>query len=394
MMGHHPLKQILVDTRAYWDHTGTPPHVRENLSKIIKCGTIALGAEVYASKTESKLVYHTCKSRFCTSCGQRATEAWQEDLEAILPDIPYIGITFTVPKELRPILQQNQHILHGMPAMGAEAIQLWAKAQYGVRLIVLVVQQTFGGFLNFVPHLHVLVSAGGLLESKNRWIHRLKYDECELMRAWRYAVIAFLSEAHNKNVLQSSLSDEELMTMFASQHKRSWNIFISRTGSKAYRLKHDGRYIRRPPIAQHRLRRIGNHQVEYLAKDTRLKQFVQKLYTPEEFVDILIQHVPLRGRRAMRYFGLLSPRSKARTWAAVFVLLKQKRRPHPPRLCWRWLRLKTSGVDPLLDTLRQPMHWVGRLEPVTALISRFFFPDLKTIAVGSFGLISSAQTTL
>ena len=153
-----------------------------------------------------------------------------------------------------------------MSAMGAEAIQLWAKARYGVRLIVLVVQQTFGGLLNFVPHLHVLVSVGGLLESKNRWIHRLKYDERELMCAWRYAVIALLSEARSRNVLSSHFSGEDTLTMFATQYKRSWSIFISRTSSKTYRLKHGGRYIRRPPIAQHRLTRMGDQQVEYLVR--------------------------------------------------------------------------------------------------------------------------------
>jgi Putative transposase len=79
--------------------------------------------------------------------------------------------------------------------MGAEAIIRWAKARYGVRLLVLVVQQTFGGFLNFVPHLHVMVAAGGLQEAKSRWIHRIKWDKDELMRAWRHAVIAFLAEA-------------------------------------------------------------------------------------------------------------------------------------------------------------------------------------------------------
>src|SRR5260370_4680733 len=119
MVGEHSIKQILLDTRAYWDHAGTPSHVRENFSKIINCGTIALGAEVYASETESKLVYHTCKSRFCTSCGQRATVEWQEDLEATLPDVSYVGITLTVPKELRPILQQNRENLCGVPAMRA-----------------------------------------------------------------------------------------------------------------------------------------------------------------------------------------------------------------------------------------------------------------------------------
>jgi hypothetical protein len=137
MTSEHPIKEILFATQALWDHDGAPAHIRENFSKIIKCGTIALGAEVFASETQSKLVFHTCKSRFCTSCGQRATEAWQEDLRAILPDVPYIGITLTMPMEFRAILQRNRHLLHGVPAMGAEAIIQWAKARYGVRLIVL-----------------------------------------------------------------------------------------------------------------------------------------------------------------------------------------------------------------------------------------------------------------
>jgi hypothetical protein len=360
MIGEHPIKQLLVDTRQYWDHEGTPAHVSETFRKIIECGTIALGAEVYASDTESKLVFHTCKSRFCTSCGQRATEAWQFDLEAILPDIPYVGITLTMPMEFREILQQNRYILHGIPAMGAEAVQQWAMARYGVRLIIIVVQQTFGGFLNFVPHLHVMVSAGGLQESTGSWIHRLQYGRRQLMLAWRYSVGFFLSHAYRKGALRSSLSSGEFQTMLETQHRRDWSVFISRMGSKSYRLKHDGRYIRRPPVAQHRLKLIGNGHVEYLAKDTREKRSVPVRHTDKEFVDILVQHVPDPRRHAMRYFGLLSPRCKARVWAAIFVLLDQQQRPHPPRVPWRWLRIRTFGTDPLLDSTGQFMRWVGR----------------------------------
>lgn len=364
MIGENVIRQILLDTQAYWDHGGTPAHVRENFLKVVQCGTIALGAEVYASDTESKVVFHTCKSRFCTSCGQQATEAWQEDLQATLPDIPYVGITFTLPKELRPILQQNPAILNDLPSMGAEAIQLWAKAQYGVRLIILVVQHTFGGSLNFVPHLHVLLSAGGLREAHNCWIPHLNYDKRELMLAWRFAVIALLSEALKKKTLKSSRSDEELMELFTTQYKRPWHVFISRAAPKRVRLKHDGRYIRRPPIPQHRVKRVGPESVGYLAKDTRTKQFVQKRYTLKEFVDILVQHVPLHGRHAMRYFGLLAPRSKGRTRPAVFLLLNQKQSPHPPHLSWRWLHLRTFGIDPLLDGRGQAMHWIGRRKAV------------------------------
>jgi hypothetical protein len=114
----HPIKELLRTTRDQWDHPGTPINIRESFLKILACGTITLGAEIYSSGAEMKLVYHTCKSKFCTSCGQRSTEAWQADLEAILPDIAYRGITLTMPCELWPILQQNRHLLSAMCAMG------------------------------------------------------------------------------------------------------------------------------------------------------------------------------------------------------------------------------------------------------------------------------------
>jgi len=370
MISQHPLRQILIQSRAFWDSERIPVNVRENFRKMVDCGTIALGAEVYASATESKLVFHRCKSRFCTSCGQRASEAWQEEMEAILPDGQYVGITFTMPAQFRAIFQQNRQLLHDIPAMGAAAITEWAKAGYGVRLLIVVVQQTFGGFLNFVPHLHIMVSAGGLHCASNRWISSIRFDKAELMRAWRFALIAYLSEAMKKNVLHCDLSSEQIRLLLATQYEREWNIFLSRAGSKAYWLKHDGRYIRRPPVAQHRMKRIGSNQVEYLVKDTRNKQFVSKRYTNEVFLDLLVQHVPDRGRHAMRYFDLLSPRAKARLWSGIFVLLGQRQRERPRRRSWRLLLVKTFGVDPLRDRKGELMHWAGRRAPVPPLLHK------------------------
>jgi hypothetical protein len=82
--------------------------------------------------------------------------------------------------------------------------------------------------------------------------------------------------AHKKNVLRSSLSSEDVFNMLSARYERPWNVFMSRNGSKAYRLKHHGRYIRRPPIAQQRLTRVGNAQVEYSAKDTKNKRLIPK----------------------------------------------------------------------------------------------------------------------
>jgi hypothetical protein len=92
---------------------------------MIDCRTPALGAEVYASETEQKLVYHTCKSRACPSCGHRATQLWQREQWTALPDIPYAGIVLTMPDILWPIFQQNRHLLYDLGALGAAVVEEW-----------------------------------------------------------------------------------------------------------------------------------------------------------------------------------------------------------------------------------------------------------------------------
>ena len=87
-----PLKDILASTRSHWNQPSTRAAVRANFEKVLKCRTEALGAEVYASSTELKVVYHTCKSRTCSSCGHRATTLWQREMWAALPDSEFAGV--------------------------------------------------------------------------------------------------------------------------------------------------------------------------------------------------------------------------------------------------------------------------------------------------------------
>src|ERR1039457_1496852 len=70
----------------------------------------------------------------------------------------------------------------------------------------------------------------------------------------------------------------------------------------------------------------------FWTKDKILKRRVNVSYTPEEFVATLAEHVPNRYQHAIGYFGLLAPGSKARTSAALFLLLGQEKRPRPRRL--------------------------------------------------------------
>jgi hypothetical protein len=362
-----PIKQILIATRSSWDRPETRPAVRQNFDKLTKCGTLALGAEVFASETEEKLVPHTCKVRPCPSCGHRATIQWQREQWCALPDVPYVGIVFTMPDVLWPIFQKNRHLLDDLPTLGAAVIRQWAKLKYGVRVPIMVIPHSFGARLNFNSHLHILVSAGGLQESEGRWVNSLVFDEGKdkgkLMRMWRFAVITYLRAALEAKVLTSDLSPRKLTACLKQQYERWWSIDIDQFASKEHFLRYAGRYVRRPPIAQYRFTKITDQEVQFWTKDKIQKRRVNISCTPEEFVAALAEHVPDRYRHGIRYFGLLSPRAKARTSAAVFALLGQQKRLRPRRLSWAFSRRRDFGIDPLIDGRGKPMRWVGRLKP-------------------------------
>ena len=348
--------------RPHWDHQQTRPAVREAFRKVLVCGTAALGAEVYASANETRLVFHTCKSRACPSCGYRATTLWQRDQWRELPDTRYAHVTLTMPDVLWPLFQQNRHLLHDLPVLGAKVIEHWARYTYGVRLMILVIPHTFGRHLNFNSHLHVLVSEGGLDADGTTW-RKAPLKNMALMPLWRYAVVAYLREAYSKGLLETGLSTPQLEDLLQRQLERWWNTHIQRFRGKKQFLGYVGRYARRPPIAQRRFRKTDGQEVQFLTKDTKTKQTVVTRYTTADFVTTLADHIPDRYRHNIRYFGLLAPRTKARTHDTVFALLGQKRLGKPRRLNWAASLRKYFGVDPLVDRKGERMHWVGRLEP-------------------------------
>jgi hypothetical protein len=357
------LKQVLETHRAVWDEERTRSSVREAFAKVIDCGTGALGAEVFASEADERIVYHTCKSRACPSCGYQATRAWQRDQWRELPDVPYAHVTLTMPDRLWPLFRQNRHLLHDLPVLGAKVLQDWARQKYGIRLLIVVIPHTFGRHLNFNSHLHILVSDGGLREDGPQWDATARLDRNALMPMWRYAVITLLREAARAGVLQADLDRGALSRLLAAQYERWWNIDIKRFRSKNQFLGYAGRYARRPPLAQHRLRGSGRQEIRFVTKDTRTKRTVETTYTPADFLAALADHIPDRYRHNVRYFGLLAPRAKGQTHDAVFAVLGQKRLGKPSRLRWATSLLKSFGVDPLVDSAGGRMRWVGRVPP-------------------------------
>jgi hypothetical protein len=133
------LRELVVKTRPYWNRDATRPAVRSAFAKASQCGTLELGAEVFRSNNEERLVYHMCKSRPCPSCGYRATVQWQRERWAALPDVPYKGVTFTMPDVLWPLFRDNPHLTTALPALAARIIQVRLSTRSGLRVGVIAI---------------------------------------------------------------------------------------------------------------------------------------------------------------------------------------------------------------------------------------------------------------
>ena len=148
----------------------------------------------------------------------------------------------------RPVFKQNRHLLHDLPSIGAAVVELWVKETHGVRPLIMVVPHTFGGYLNFNCHLHILVSDGGLNESQGQWLAGLMFDQDALMRLWRDAVLNYLRMALKADVLRSNRSVKFLESVFTSEAARpKWIIYISESMSKRHFLSYAARYAKRLP---------------------------------------------------------------------------------------------------------------------------------------------------
>jgi hypothetical protein len=361
-----PLKEILELTRADWDHPGERAEVRLNYSKMLACRTPALGGKVFASAACRKVVYYTCKSRCCPSCGNRGTLDWQRDRGVSLPDIPFTGIVFTMPDVFWPVFGTHRHLQDDPPSLGAAVIEQWAWSRYGVRLFVIVIQHTFGNALNYHPHLHMMVSSGGLNPTETRWIESLEFDATEIRKSWKLAVTAYLWKAYQKGLLlRQALRNDFIELIHAElEPNRTWNVHITRKMSKKHFLAYAGRYIRRSPISQRRIIFVSKTEVVYLSKDPRTGEEYETHCSPVQFFRLLSQHVLDRYQHSMRYYGLLAPRTKRLTSTNVFSLLHQTPHKKPQRLRWVDAVKMHYGIDPLIDQFGNRMCCVGRLAPI------------------------------
>jgi hypothetical protein len=216
--GSYTLKQILED---HWDvfvkehGTSLRPAILENIRKVRECrDPNKMGYHLYRCPNgcgDECIVPHSCKSRFCSSCGKVATDSWMDKMSSELLDIPYYHIVFTIPQELRNLFAWDRQLLGVLFTSAKDTVLSICSEKYGYIPGIIMVQHTFGSRLNFNSHIHMLVTQGGLSPDRKRWIHN-EFIPWDMLKArWKYHIVSALRPALKRTIIEGSVGKEYMV---------------------------------------------------------------------------------------------------------------------------------------------------------------------------------------
>jgi len=366
------LKQIFSDhwpdfSRQY-KHLLSRPAISKNIAKMLTCGTEAMGFHQWkCPKCQfEKKVFHTCKSRFCPSCGIAQTKRWKEQFNVLFADTSYKHIIFHPPSEFRDYFKIGKtpyfHMLFTTAHQALAEWYVWKGYLPGIMAVI----HTFGRDEKFTPHIHILVTCGGLNATRTQWITVsngfLPHDF--LRKHFREHFLANMRELWKTQLLENVPFSRRFMFTPLYQNKliqtvlgKIWFVWIGKKIEDAFfAVGYVARYTKRPPIAEGNIVAYDGDMVTFTFVDHKTEKPECLTLAAEDFMKLLIRHIPDNNFRVVRYYGFLANRVRGELLPKVFSLLGHNYRKAKAALAqlgswWRRQLELFNRLDPLTCSL-------------------------------------------
>jgi hypothetical protein len=306
--------------------SGLSARQRRALHDLANCRTEALGGHVQRCLDcgHERICYNSCRNRHCPKCQALARAQWLDrQAEHLLP-VEYHHVVFTLPAELSPLALANPAAVYDLLLRSATATIRAVAAnpkRLGATVGVLTVLHTWGQNLHHHPHVHCVVTGGGLscdaagkLDAQPRWV---------ACRPGFFLPVRVLSRVFGGKFLaglRTLLAAVELQLPgtlanapvgkgdWARLYAKDWVVYSKRPfGGPAQVLKYLARYTHRVAISNARLVELRDRQVTFRYRDYASGQ-KDKTMTLDalEFLRRFVQHVLPKGFVKIRHYGLLA----------------------------------------------------------------------------------------
>jgi len=341
---------------------------KKAMDAIESCRTKVLGGHIDVCEEcgFERISYNSCRNRFCPKCQNLKREQWVLDREKHLLPITYYHIVFTIPDDLNRLCLVNQKVMYDILFKSAsETISDLAKDEkhIGGKVGFVCVLHTWGQNLMHHPHLHCIVTGGGLSNDGTRWVNPKKTTPKKdffihvnvISELFKKKFLAYLKQAYQSGELKfvgkiKPLANKaQFQALIDKLYNKKWVTYCKKPfGGPEKVIRYLGRYSHRVAISNNRIVKLEDGNVTFKWRDYRDGD-KNKLMTISafEFIRRFLLHILPKGYFKIRYYGLLSSRNLGTNLELCKRLLNvaAKIAEQADKLSWDELMFELFGID-------------------------------------------------
>lgn len=295
------------------DHVLSPSEERV-LRAVISCRTAALGGHLDTCPRcgYEHPSYNSCRDRHCPTCQALDQARWIAGRQQRVLPVHHFHVVFTLPSELRPLARSNPKLVYDLLFRAvSQTLLTLGKDRLGALLGITAVLHTWTRDMQLHPHLHCIVTAGGLSLDGERWVpSRLDYlFPAEVMRRLvRGKVLDGLKRANKAGTLVFHGTSAKLaapatfQAMIDRLYGKRWVLYAKRPfGGSDQVLTYLGQYTHRVAISSYRIAEVKDDQITIRTRDDKTARL-----GGDEFIRRFLLHILPKGFRKIRHFGLMA----------------------------------------------------------------------------------------
>jgi hypothetical protein len=350
---------------AYREARRVSPADGAVMRHIVSCRTRALGGHLDFCDAcgPIRISYNSCRDRHCPKCQNLERARWLEARRDRLLPVPYFHVVAAPPHDLNGITLQNREVVYDILFRSVSETLLTIAADpkhLGAQIGFTAILHTWGQDLRFHPHLHCVVTGGGLSRDGTRWIAARKTFFLAvkvLAKMFRGKFLAYLREAYDEGRLvfrgkTAALGDSVAFRhLIGTLYRKKWVTYAKAPfGGAEHVFRYLGRYSHRVAISNGRLLAMEDGRVRFEMKDYKdgERRKVEDLPALEFIRRFLLHRLPKRYTR-IRHYGLLAGRNvRAKLEVARRLLGSPPRtnpRPERPKRTWAERYFDLTGID-------------------------------------------------
>jgi len=302
---------------------------RKALFSIMHCRGSALGRHIDKCDRcgHIEISYNSCRNRHCPKCQASKQQQWVNQLKSSLPQVRYFHLVFTLPHELNELFYKYQRDCYSLlfKASSQTVLQVASRPGFlGAQTGCLSILHTWGQNLQYHPHIHMIVPAGGISEDQIEWIASGKKFFAPikvLSRVFRGKFISMLED-----LAAGGMICNDFASLKAQLYKKEWVVYSKKSfAGSGQILNYLGRYTHRVAISNSRIIAHKQDKVAFRWKDYRngAGWKIMQLDTLE-FMRRYLLHVLPSNFYKIRYYGILSLANRKEKLKHCFNLLENQ----------------------------------------------------------------------